>query len=199
MKIAVYHPKGGSGRTTLTFAIADYISLYKKKTVQIVETDVQRTVLNSVAVGFQKRHIPVSSLKANAEYVIFDGAPYTKDRTINWLKKMDIILLPVVPEPNDVTALAQNVSEISDLAMKKTFVCLNRVTRPYRNSYKKSVALIEKLLKENRIKRTKTEISKLEAFSLIGGSSETTLTKKNSSGKKALEQIESLLKEIGII
>lgn len=198
MKIAIYHPKGGSGRSTLTLSIADYLKIIKNKSVQIVETDVQRTILNSVEVGFQKRHVPVSATKANADYVIYDGAPYTKERTSGWLKKMDVILMPVVVSPNDATSLAQTLSEIPKEIENKAFIVLNRVIKPYRTSYKKVLPLLDQIIDNTSIKKAKTELSQLEAFSLIGGSEETTLTNKTSSGKKALSQINQLIKEVGI-
>ena len=199
MKIAIYHPKGGSGRSTLTLAIADYLKFHLKKGVQIVETDVQRTILNSVEVGFQSRHIPVSSAKANAEYILYDGAPYTKDRTPGWLKKMDVIIMPVVVSPNDATSLAQTLSEIPEEAQSKSYIVLNRVIKPYRSSYKKILPLLNDIISNTNIKKVNTELSQLEAFALIGGSKETTLKKNNSSAKKAFSQIESLLKDVKII
>lgn len=199
MKIAIYHPKGGSGRSTLTLALADYLKFKKNKAVEIVETDVQKTIRNSVEVGFQKRHVPVSSAKASADYIIYDGAPYTKDRTHGWLKKMNIIIVPVVVSPNDATSLAQTLPDIPPEAQKNTFIVFNRVVKPYRSSYKKVAPLILDIIKSSPIKKATTEISYLEAFSLIGGAQESTLIASTSSGKKALSQIESLAEELKII
>lgn len=195
-KIAIYHPKGGSGRSTLTIAIADYLKYVLKREVQVVETDVQRTILNSVEVGFQDRHIPVAASRASAQYVLYDGAPYTKERTPLWLKKMDLIIMPVVVSPNDATSVAQTLQEIPKEVEKKVFVVFNRVVKPHRKSYKGVKPLLLDTLKEKNIKVCQTEISQLDAFALIGGTKETTLSKKTNSGKKALEQMKSLFQEI---
>ena len=164
----------------------------------MVETDVQRTILNSYEVGFQDRHKPVSNNKASAEYIIYDGAPYTKDRTSSWLKKMDIILIPLVVSPNDITSLAQTINELPKAVQELSFVVFNRVIKPYRKSHKAVIPLIEKILKGTKVKKINTELSQLDAFALIGGSKNSTLLEKKSSGKKALEQVKSLVNEVNI-
>jgi chromosome partitioning protein len=127
--IAFENPKGGVGKTTVSYNVAMY--LYSKgKDVLVVDRDQQgtlrtwyskRKVKYPLVVGMDSPNEDtaygtfendIEELKKKYDYIIIDGAAKLELQVIDSIKAADIIVIPVQPSYADIWGCRELVSNI---------------------------------------------------------------------------------------
>lgn len=157
VKIIVYSPKGGDGKSTLVPALADVLP-----NACVVDMDPQKTLTN--AGKLMGRHIPVDPNEAEGEFVIYDTPPYRDITLRGILAEGDIILLPMLVGYSNLMALNNTMAELKHLgAVDKAVVVFNKVRKPHTKTYRAVKALVAKNYPNIRV--ATTELSLLRGFS----------------------------------
>lgn len=115
--ITVYSLKGGSGKTTLSVLIAQYL-IHKGYSVSLIDSDTHQKSLSDWAKNNGKISAPSfiiedrltrSDLDAfiGTDFVIIDGTPRTNDYIKSVLELSDYVLIPVQPTQIAVNSLIQ--------------------------------------------------------------------------------------------
>lgn len=180
MQIVIINSKGGCGKSTLALSIADVLD------AQIVDHDPQGTL--TVSATFTNRRSPVALEDANARFVVHDTPPYNGVEYKSLLSSADLIIIPAKVGVPDLLAIKGVAEQLRSLKMEgKAYVVFNEVRLPHNNTYKKVKAFYYNNYKD--IKKAKTELSSLVSYRNV--------LEAPISGK-ALQEVSSLLKEIGI-
>lgn len=118
--ILVVNPKGGCGKTTLATNLASYYALWNVPTA-LVDVDPQQSSMEWLATRpdtFNTIHgtSGVSgqvSIPEEVERVIYDAPARTDAKKVMGLTKMsDAVIIPVLPSPIDIRAVARFVGEL---------------------------------------------------------------------------------------
>jgi cellulose biosynthesis protein BcsQ len=118
LKIAITNEKGGTGKSTITCLLVEYLNHLKKK-VQLIDTDPIQTS-QTWANNCQKEGRQVSVNPA--DYQIIDTAG-SSGSALSWLGQADLILVPFRPHYADLqTTTTWFTSLKSDWQTKITFV-----------------------------------------------------------------------------
>ncbi len=120
--ISVLNPKGGCGKTTISTNLAR--SLHDRgHSVLIVDSDPQGSArdwhaanednpIELVALDRPNNVKTLTSMAANYDYVVIDGAAKLEDMIAAAIKVSDFILIPVQPSPYDIWAASDLVDFI---------------------------------------------------------------------------------------
>ena len=120
--ISVLNPKGGSGKTTTSTNLAR--SLYERgHSVLLVDSDPQGSArdwhaaneanpIELVALDRPNNVKTLTSMAANYDYVVIDGAAKLEDMIAACIKVSDFVLIPVQPSPYDIWAVSDLVDFI---------------------------------------------------------------------------------------
>lgn len=120
--ISILNPKGGSGKTTISTNLAR--SLHERgSSVLLVDTDPQGSArdwhaanegnpIALVALDRPNNVKTLTSMAANYDYVVIDGAAKLEDMIAACIKVSDFILIPVQPSPYDIWAVSDLVEFI---------------------------------------------------------------------------------------
>ncbi len=120
--ISILNPKGGSGKTTISTNLAR--AIYDRGlSVLLVDSDPQGSardwhaasednVIELVALDRPNNIKTLTSMTANYDYVIIDGAAKLEDIIAACIKVSDFILIPVQPSPYDIWAVSDLVDFI---------------------------------------------------------------------------------------
>jgi len=153
----VLNAKGGSGKTTIATNLASYLAT-KGKTVGIADLDPQgssmawleeRPAGRPPILGYaawQGKYRPARNL----EYLIMDAPAAVHGKDLNaLLRKAETIIVPVLPSPIDMRAVADFIEELkknSRVAKKEAKIALvaNR-TREYTNIYHELEVFLKKM------------------------------------------------------
>lgn len=120
--ISVLNPKGGSGKTTISTNLAR--SLYERgHSVLLVDSDPQGSArdwhaanegnpVELVALDRPNNIKTLTSMAANYDYVVIDGAAKLEDMIAACIKISDFVLIPVQPSPYDIWAASDLVEFI---------------------------------------------------------------------------------------
>lgn len=180
-----YSPKGGAGKSTLTFNLA--CNLKESAKVCILDMDNQGSLLNISELS----QVPVFtsnmlSEKLKKEYDFIDTPPYINEKIPKLCEIADIIIIPTKAGVLDLLAIKSTIDIIKEVkAENKALIVFNMV--------KPKTTLTEEIKKEVTdygIKVSKTMISDLVSFSrsvLVNG------VEDNNTAQK---QIDNLTKEI---
>ena len=120
--ISVLNPKGGCGKTTISTNLARSL-LDRGYSVLIVDSDPQGSArdwhaanegnpIELVALDRPNNVKTLSSMAANYDYVVIDGAAKLEDMMAAAIKTSDFILIPVQPSPYDIWAASDLVDFI---------------------------------------------------------------------------------------
>lgn len=178
MQIVISNAKGGSGKSTLTAALAQVMD------ADILDHDNQGTLrITSSISGLNK---PVKMEKITKKIVIHDTPPYNSASFKTLFKTADLIIIPCNVSYADLAAISVIVNDLRAIeAQNRGIIVLNRVRKPHNNSYK----TIKEAFLENYkdIKKASVELSNLNGFLEIFA--------KPLSGK-ALQETTELYKEL---
>jgi chromosome partitioning protein len=120
--ISVLNPTGGSGKTTISTNLAR--SLHERgHSVLLVDSDPQGSArdwhaanehnpIELVALDRANNVKTLTSMAANYDYVVIDGAAKLEDMIAACIKVSDFVLIPVQPSPYDIWAASDLVEFI---------------------------------------------------------------------------------------
>lgn len=120
--ISVLNPKGGCGKTTISTNLARALH-DRGHSVLIVDSDPQGSArdwhaanennpIELVALDRPNNVKTLSSMAANYDYVVIDGAAKLEDMIAAAIKISDFVLIPVQPSPYDIWAASDLVDFI---------------------------------------------------------------------------------------
>ncbi|CAG2531779.1 chromosome partitioning protein [Maribacter dokdonensis] len=185
--ILITHQKGGVGKSTLTFNLAQNLSEHSK--VAILDIDAQGS-LSQLAKIVDSFEITTDEniLKTNdhLDFIFVDTPPYLSSKLKELIKIADLLLVPTKAGILDLLAIDNTISLIKDeLKENKTMIILNMI--------KANTTITEDILKNldsHKIKIAQTMISDLVAFT------RSPLLKGVTADRNAQRQIDSLTKEV---
>ncbi|HDR1236496.1 TPA: ParA family protein [Pasteurella multocida] len=115
--ITIYSLKGGSGKTTLSLLMAQYL-VSKGHSVSLLDSDTNQKSLSDWANNNEKINIPCYLIEDNltqrdidkidTDFIIVDGSPRTNNYIKGVLKLSDYIVIPVQPTQIAVSSLLQH-------------------------------------------------------------------------------------------
>lgn len=183
-KIVIAGSKGGSGKSTMSLALADVL-----KSAKIVDADHQGSISSTAGMG--GRHQPINLIKddfSSVDYLIFDTPPYLSEELPELIRQADLILLPTMVGQFDLIAL----KGIIDLIRKErkeacVYIVINGVKKPASKTFLRTREYFFSNYKD--IRKAKVELSWLMAYH--------TLPERALWGP-AKKEIERLVKEFKI-
>lgn len=126
--IAIYSPKGGVGKTTLTLQLADALVAKRKVSVHIIDRDNQGSVQGFVNLARkEERPIPFNNTNGvpkaapHEDVILIDHAPRIGQQYVP-PKGVDLVIVPVRPSFLDFDSLAQFRQELLDQGFNVLFV-----------------------------------------------------------------------------
>ena len=137
----VLNSKGGCGKSTIATNLASYFASYEQKKVALVDFDPQGSSLDWLKVRSRKlpEIVGINAIKEtvrfskDTEIVIMDVPARVEGRELAGLvKRVETIIIPVLPSPIDIRAGANFIKELltnAKVSRKETKVCViaNRV------------------------------------------------------------------------
>lgn len=140
-KIMVLNSKGGCGKSTIATNLASYFASYEGKKVTLVDFDPQGSSLDWLKV--RPKILPeIKGINANkeavrfskdTEIVIMDVPARVEGRELaSLVKRVETIIIPVLPSPIDIRAGANFIKDLltnARVSRKETKLCVvaNRV------------------------------------------------------------------------
>lgn len=136
--ITIYSLKGGSGKTTISLLIAQYL-LSKGHSVTLLDSDTNQKSMTDwvnnnpikTPCYLIKKELTSSDLTTfiDTDYVIIDGSPRTNDYIKNILLLSDYVLIPVQPTQIAIASLLQDnhLSMLADVEKQKPSIKINTV------------------------------------------------------------------------
>lgn len=187
--ILITHQKGGVGKSTLTFNIAQNISSSAK--VAVLDFDLQGSLnqLKELVTDFSIIHLKgeineITSL--DYDFIFIDTPPYLSNHLSQLIELADLIIVPTKAGILDLLAIKSTIEIIEKLnKLSQTLVVFNMIKA---NTTLTLDILIG--LEEYKVPIAKSHISDLVAFTrsvLIGGV---------GNDKNAQNQLDSLTKEV---
>ncbi len=186
--ILVTHYKGGVGKSTITFNLAQNISETAK--VAILDFDLQgslsqiKSLTNVDIITFQDKIENIKNLKY--DFIFIDTPPYLSNQLPELIKISDLIIVPTKAGVLDLLAIKSTLELISHENKKENTLIVFNMIKP--NTTLTSDIYIG--LEEYKIKIAKTKISDLVVFT------RSVLLNGVSSDNKAQKQIDGLTKEV---
>ncbi|EKF53856.1 conjugal transfer protein TraA [Galbibacter marinus] len=187
--ILITHQKGGVGKSTLVFNLAQNIS--ENARVAILDMDLQGSLSQLVGyvenidiLPYQERFKDIS--EQNYDFIFIDTPPYLSNHLSELINIADLIIIPTKAGILDLFAIKSTIDLIEEEdKLNKTMVVFNMVKA---NTTLTLDILIE--IAEYQVKIADTHISDLVAFTrsiLIGGV---------NADKNAQKQLDTLTREI---
>jgi len=187
--ILVTHQKGGVGKSTLTFNLAQNISSSAK--VAVIDFDLQGSLsqLKELVTDFEiipfKDEIDVIP-KLDYDFIFIDTPPYLSNHLPKLIEIADLVIIPTKAGILDLLAIKSTLELIEDAnKAADTLVVFNMIKA---NTTLTIDILIG--LEEYNVKIANTHISDLVAFT------RSVLVKGVKNDKNAQKQIDNLTKEI---
>ncbi|MCL5246539.1 ParA family protein [Cellulophaga sp. 20_2_10] len=184
--ILVTHQKGGVGKSTLTFNLAQNLSSCSK--VAILDMDLQGSLLgiNHIVNDFIITSDKSILKNSNLDFIFIDTPPYLSDKLSGLMELSDLIIVPTKAGVLDLLAIESTISIIGDNnKLDKTLIVLNMVKH---NTSLTSDILNE--LKTYKVKIANTQINDLVVFT------RSVLLKGVERNNNAQKQIDGLTKEV---
>ena len=185
--ILITHQKGGVGKSTLTFNLAQNLSEHSK--VAILDIDAQGSLsqLSKIVDSFEiTTDENILLTNDHLDFIFVDTPPYLSSKLKELIKIADLLLVPTKAGILDLLAIDNTISLIKDeLKENKTMIILNMI--------KANTTITEDILKNldsHKIKISQTMISDLVAFT------RSPLLKGVTADRNAQRQIDSLTKEV---
>jgi len=121
--IMLLNAKGGCGKSTLSTNLASYYATLEKNVV-LVDFDPQQSANEWLAVrsDYYNPIIGIDGLREqvrvskNTDVILFDIPSVTHGKDLSaYVRKVDTIIIPVLPSPMDIRAVTKFVSELNDI------------------------------------------------------------------------------------
>ena len=186
--ILITHQKGGVGKSTLTFNLAQ--NLINNAKVAILDLDLQgslsqiKSLTNIDVITFQDKIETIKNL--NYDFIFIDTPPYLSNQLPELIKIADLIIVPTKAGVLDLLAIKSTLELITIENKKENTLIVFNMIKPNTTLTND----IYKGLDEYQIKIAKTKISDLVVFT------RSVLLKGVASHNKAQQQIDSLTKEV---
>lgn len=181
--------KGGTGKSTLAFNIANNISENSK--VGVIDYDVQGSLNNLKELVVNFDIIPylenIEDIKTlDYDFILIDSPPYLSNYLPRLIQISDLVITPIKPAVLDLMAIRSTLELIEENSgTNKTLIVFNMVKA---NTTLTLDILIG--LEEYDVKIANTHISDLVAFT------RSVLLQGVTNDKKAQKQLDNLTKEI---
>src|SRR3954453_1235572 len=124
-KIVITRNKGGTGKTTITALLAEYLT-YQKKKVNLIDTDPNQALQTWTNNCQQENRLVSSPLPA--DYQIIDTAGVSGG-SLTYIKQANIILVPFVPHYIDLQVIIPWFNSLSFERKQKVYFLPNRYQR----------------------------------------------------------------------
>lgn len=199
MILTVAHSKGGVGKSTLAWNLANALKKEKNtKSVEIIDLDFQQTLyfLNLLAGNRFRVRQPINSNKLleildsacleDGEYIIIDTGGFDIDINRVAVDKADKVLVPLSPSPMDILGFETFKATLEN--DRKISIVLNNI-HPLQQDF----TAVEDLIDDEKIKLLKTKIRQRKIYKtvLVDGGSVF-----EGNDLRAINDIKSLLDEI---
>lgn len=199
MILTVAHSKGGVGKSTLAWNLANALKKEKNtKSVEIIDLDFQQTLyfLNLLAGNRFRVRQPINSNKLleildsacleDGEYIIIDTGGFDIDINRVAVDKADKVLVPLSPSPMDILGFETFKATLEN--DRKISIVLNNI-HPLQQDF----TAVEDLIDDEKIKLLKTKIRQRKIYKtvLVNGGSVF-----EGNDLRAINDIKSLLDEI---
>jgi chromosome partitioning protein len=121
--IMLLNAKGGCGKSTLSTNLASYYATQEKNVV-LVDFDPQQSAMEWLAVrsDYYNPIIGIDGLREqvrvsrNTDVILFDIPSVTHGKDLSaYVRKVDTIIIPVLPSPMDIRAVTRFVSELNEI------------------------------------------------------------------------------------
>ena len=121
--IMLLNAKGGCGKSTLSTNLASYYATLEKNVV-LVDFDPQQSANEwlSVRSDYYNPIIGIDGLREqvrvsrSTDVILFDIPSVTHGKDLSaYVRKVDTIIIPVLPSPMDIRAVTKFVSELNDI------------------------------------------------------------------------------------
>jgi len=138
--IVITNEKGGTGKTTITALLVEYLNFRQQK-VQLVDTDPLQTAQTWVS-NCQLEGRKVSQTSAN--YQIID-TPGSSGSSLGWIRQADFIIVPFQPHYADLKVTTDWFSTLNRELQNKIFFFPNRWqnTKEQREGIKQLMGLVK--------------------------------------------------------
>lgn len=199
MILTVAHSKGGVGKSTLAWNLANALKKEKNtKSVEIIDLDFQQTLyfLNLLAGNRFRVRQPTNSNELleildsacleDGEYIIIDTGGFDIDINRVAVDKADKVLVPLSPSPMDILGFETFKATLEN--DRKISIVLNNI-HPLQQDF----TAVEDLIDDEKIKLLKTKIRQRKIYKtvLVDGGSVF-----EGNDLRAINDIKSLLDEI---
>lgn len=121
-KIVITGNKGGTGKTTITALLVEYLTCQKKK-VNLIDTDPNQALQTWINNCQQENRLVSSPLPA--DYQIIDTAGVSGG-SLTYIKQADIILVPFVPHYVDLQVIIPWFNSLQKERQRKVYFLPNR-------------------------------------------------------------------------
>ncbi|WP_252730054.1 ParA family protein [Zobellia uliginosa] len=185
--ILITHQKGGVGKSTLTFNLAQNLSEHSK--VAILDMDIQGSLaqISNMVESFEiTTNQNILTENQELDFVFVDTPPYLSKQLKSLLQAADLILIPTKAGILDLLAIDSTISLIAEQGKETNSMIVLNMTKP-------NTTLTDDILKSlstYNIKIAQTKISDLVAFT------RSTLLHGVLDNNKAQKQMDSLTKEV---
>jgi len=185
--ILITHQKGGVGKSTLVFNLAQ--NLCKQAKVLVIDLDVQgslsqiSTLVSDFKITNDEKYIEDSN---NYDFVFIDTPPYLSNKLPDLIRKADLIIVPTKAGILDLLAIKSTIELIKKEGKVDHSLVVFNMIKP--NTTLTLDIVIG--LKEYGIPLANTHVSDLVSFTrsvLVGGV---------SGDKNAQKQLDNLTKEV---
>lgn len=185
--ILITHQKGGVGKSTLTFNLAQNLSEHSK--VAVLDMDAQGS-LSQLSNMVESFHITtdqnILAEDSKLDFIFVDTPPYLSEQLKRLIQLADLILVPTKAGILDLLAIENTIGLIKEEQKEKeTLIILNMI--------KANTTITNDILKNLdsfNVRVAKTRISDLVAFT------RSPLLKGVTNDRNAQKQMDSLTKEV---
>ena len=203
MIISILNQKGGSGKTTIATNMAYKLSFDKK--VVIVDSDPQGSardwsnekngkILTVIGLDGPSLSQDISSLVENYDHIIIDGPPQLSSHTAAAIRVSDIVLIPVMPSPYDLWAiadLADSIKTKQELGSKlKAYILISRAIKNTNIAQD-----IKNIVIDYGLPLLSAQTTQRIAYPNSAANGETVF---HTNDKKAQQEINAIIKELGL-
>ena len=183
--ILIIHSKGGTGKTTLTAALADVL-----QDVTLVDLDPQQSLkVASRATGKFTVATTIAGSNLSKKYRVIDTPPYRAKVLDDLAENADIIIVPCSEGALDLIAATRTIQMLTDKMLSdKVWLVFTRIRLPLNQTNKQIMQAFKQSFPHVHI--AKTLVPQRVAYQQIF---------ENPLRGKALEDIQGLLTEVGLI
>jgi cellulose biosynthesis protein BcsQ len=186
IKIVITGNKGGTGKTTLTALLTEYLT-YQKKKVNLIDADANQALQFWID-NCQQEGRSVSS-PLPVDYQIIDTAG-ASGGSLTYIKQANIILVPFIPHYIDLQVIIPWFNSLIKERQKKVFFLPNRYQRT--KEQQEGLKQLNETIRDKQAGVILSALSSRPALygAVLNGSKENFFTRKESeSVRKAFQEL----------